>query len=91
MHPLVHTWVRERPQMTARAQAVWCEAALHILSRCVLLPPLHESVVHGNLARKLRSHIVSVGKFQVKIEQEFASNRYKRNRPWPALQSSISP
>lgn len=91
MHPLVHTWVRERPQMTVRAQAVWCEAALHTLSRCVLLPPLNESVAHGNLARKLRPHIVSVGNLQRKIEQEFASNRYKRNRPWPALESCISP
>lgn len=91
MHPLVHTWVRERPPMTVRTQAVWCEAAMHTLSRCVLLPPLNESVAHGNLVRKLRPHIVSVGKLQRKIEQEFASNRYKRNRPWPALESCISP
>ena len=92
MHPLVHTWVRERPQMTAGTQAVWCEAALHTLSRCVLLPPLNESVdPHGNLARRLLPHIISVGKLQQKIEEEFANNRCERNRPWPALESSISP
>ncbi|MCJ1338200.1 hypothetical protein MMC09_003485 [Bachmanniomyces sp. S44760] len=92
MHPLVHTWVRERPQMTARDQAVWCEAALNSLSRCVLLPPLNETVdSHRDLARKLLPHIISVGKLQQKIEREFASNRNERNRPWPALKSQISP
>lgn len=78
--------------MTARAQAVWCEAALHTLSRCVLLPPLNESVdPDGNLARRLLPHIISVGKLQRKIEQEFLNNRYERNRPWPALESRMSP
>lgn len=92
MHPLVHTWVRERPQMTLQAQAVWCESALHTLSRCILLPPLNESVdLQGNLARKLLPHMISVGNLQRKIEQEFVSKRYKRNRPWPALESGISP
>lgn len=92
MHPLVHTWVRERPEMTVRDQAVWCEAALHTLSRSILLPPLNETVdPHGDLARKLLPHIISVGKFQRKIEQDFASNRYRRSNPWPALQARLSP
>lgn len=92
MHPLVHTWVRERPQMTVRAQAVWCEAALHTLSRCILLPPLSETVdPHGNFARKLLPHIISVGKLQQKVEREFVSNRSKRNRPWPPLETRLCP
>ncbi|KAL8880635.1 MAG: hypothetical protein Q9198_001994 [Flavoplaca austrocitrina] len=92
MHPLVHTWVRERPQMTIQIQAVWCEAALHTLSRCVLLPPLNESVdPRGNLARKLLPHVVSVGKYQENIEREFENNRKTRNSPWPALQSRLIP
>ena len=92
MHTLVHTWVRERPQMTHRDQAVWCEAALHTLSRCILLPPLNESVdPKGNLARKLLPHVISVGKLQHKVDQEFASNRYKRSIAWPALESRLSP
>lgn len=76
MHPLVHTWVRERPQMTIRAQAVWCEAALHTLSRCILLPPLNETVdPNGNLARKLLPHFISVRKFQQIAEREFVSKQ----------------
>ena len=92
MHPLVHTWVRERPQMTIRAQAVWCEAALHTLSRCILLPPLNETVdPNGNLARKLLPHFISVGKLQQIVERGFVSNRNKRERPWPPLETSLSP
>jgi hypothetical protein len=92
MHPLVHTWVRERPQMRARMQAVWCEAALQTLSRCVLIPPLNQSVdPHGDLARKLLPHMNSVRRLQQKIEEEFISNRDKRNRLWPALQTRITP
>lgn len=92
MHPLVHTWVRERPQMTLQAPAVWWQSALHAFSRCILLPPLNEWVdLQGNLARKLLPHMISVGNLQRKIEQEFVSKRYKCNRPWPALESAISP
>ncbi len=91
MHPLVHTWVRERPQMTIRAQAVWCEAALHTLSRCILLPPLNETVdPNGNLARMLLPHFISVAKFQQIVEQKFVSNRNKRMRPWPPLERRLS-
>lgn len=54
MHPLVRNWVRERPQITTGNQAIWCEAAVHMLSRCILTPPLDESVeTHGKLARRL--------------------------------------
>ena len=93
MHPVVHTWVRERPrQRTLQDQAVWCEAALHTLSRSVLLPPLNETIRdHVELTRKLLPHIISVANLRQRIEHEFAINRQRRNRPWPALQTSISP
>lgn len=92
MHPLVHTWVRERPQMKTRNQAVWCEVALHTLSRCILVPPINASVdSYKDLTRKLLPHIISVRKLQDKIEQEFESNRNRRIRPWPVLKSQISP
>ena len=64
MHPLVHTWVRGRPQMTIREQAVGCETALHTISRCHLLPPLNETVdPDGTLVRKLLPHVISIRKF----------------------------
>ncbi|RFU24655.1 hypothetical protein B7463_g11682, partial [Scytalidium lignicola] len=35
MHLLVHTWVRERPQMATAEQAVWCEAQFFLPARKV--------------------------------------------------------
>lgn len=90
MHPLVHTWVRERPQMTTRKQAVWCEAALTTISRCILLPPLSDSVAsHKDLPRKLLPHLLAVEKRQEKIQADFMNNQKELWRPWPpALKSS---
>lgn len=92
MHPSLHTWVRERPQMTVREQAVWCEAALHTISRCILLPSLNELVdPDRNLARKFLPHVISIRKFQQKIEEDFANNRHNRIMPWPALEPCLIP
>ncbi len=86
MHPLVNTWVRERPQMTLADQAIWCEAALHTLSRSISLPPLSNTVdPQGKLARKLLPHVVAVCNLHHKVEREFVNNRNRRNRPWPPL------
>jgi tetratricopeptide (TPR) repeat protein len=92
MHPLVHTWVRERPQMRTQDQAIWCEAAITTLSRCILLPPLSNSVEsHTDLPRQLLPHFVAVEKRQEKIRAEFANNQKKRKRLWPVLKSGIYP
>ncbi|KAH8593285.1 hypothetical protein B0O99DRAFT_627713 [Bisporella sp. PMI_857] len=40
MHPLIHKWARERPEMSVAEQAVWSEAAATMLSDSLLLPPL---------------------------------------------------
>ena len=92
MHPLVHTWIRERPQMRTRAQAVWCEAARQIISRCVLLPPLSLMVDHKiDLIRRLLPHVNAVRENQDKIDREFRSNCQKRNRLLPAFQPRVRP
>ena len=92
MHHLVHTWVRERPQMTVREQAVWCETALHTISGCLLLPPLNETIdPDGTLARSLLPYVILIWKFQQKIEKGFADNKYNHIMHWPALQSLLIP
>ena len=40
VHPAVHLWVRERPEMTFADQAVWCQATATILTQTILLPHL---------------------------------------------------
>lgn len=84
MHPLVHTWVRERPKMSMGKKAVWCEAALTTISRCILLPPLSDSVEsHTNLPRQILPHLRAVEKRQENIRAEFANNQKNIWRPWP--------
>jgi len=40
IHPIVHRWVRERPQMRLAEQAVWADLAGRVLAASILLPPL---------------------------------------------------
>ncbi|KAK3318124.1 hypothetical protein B0H66DRAFT_225887 [Apodospora peruviana] len=39
MHPIVHTWARQRPQMTLADQAFWADVAGRVLACSILLPP----------------------------------------------------
>lgn len=40
MHPLVHQWARERPDMRFADQCLWADAAERVLAASILLPPL---------------------------------------------------
>lgn len=40
MHPLVHEWARERPDMRFADQCLWADAAARVLAASILLPPL---------------------------------------------------
>ncbi|RDW69224.1 hypothetical protein BP6252_08244 [Coleophoma cylindrospora] len=90
MHPLVHMWVRERPEMSTGAQAVWCEAALTTISRCILLPPLSNTVkLHADLPRQVLPHLLAAEKHQERIRAEFVHNQKSLSRIWPPpLQAS---
>jgi hypothetical protein len=87
MHPLVHTWVRERPQMTTAEQAVWCEAANTVLAQSILLPPLGLTENHEMLRRDLLPHIDCARKHQKRILQRLDFNSALRPpRPiWPVI------
>ena len=91
MHPLIHMWIRERPQMTLKDQAIWCEVAMHTLSRSILLPPLDQAVdPHGGLTTKLLPHIISLEKFQKNVKCSFTHDQGKRNKFWLSPYSLIS-
>jgi tetratricopeptide (TPR) repeat protein len=92
MHPLVHAWVRERPKMRTRDQAVWCEAATTTLLRCILLPPSDKLVEsHADLSRRLLPHIVAVEKQQEKLRVKYLENRKLRWKPWPIIELGLLP
>ncbi|KAL9034188.1 MAG: hypothetical protein Q9180_005546, partial [Flavoplaca navasiana] len=89
MHPLIHTWVRERPQMSTGEQALWCQAAATTLSQSILLPPLDSLDSAVALQRHLLPHISRVLEYQKKIDNILAENRESRRKIWPALTSTF--
>ena len=78
MHPLVHQWVRERPQMTTAEQAFWCQAAATTLAQSILLEPLGFSEHDEDLRRDILPHIDHVRRLRREIRARINLN--VRNR-----------
>ena len=89
VHPLIHTWVRERPQMSTSEQALWCQAASTTLSQSILLPPLDTLESAVALQRHLLPHISRVLEYQKNIDKVLTENRESRRKFWPALTSTF--
>ena len=85
MHPIVHTWVRERPKMSTAEQAVWCQAATTTLAQSILLPPLGNSEVDESLRGDLLPHVEHVQKCQRVILENISEKQKKRKWPLPVL------
>ena len=85
MHPAVHLWVRERPEMKIADQAVWCQAAATVLTQAILLPPLGDKERDEILRRDLLPHVRHVEKIELEIQARFLENRESRRRIWPVL------
>ncbi|KAF8851073.1 TPR-like protein [Acephala macrosclerotiorum] len=81
MHPLVHTWVRERPEMIAE-QALWCQAATTTLAQAILLPPHGSSEKEEDMRRNLLPHINHVRKCWAEITVKITENRKARKATW---------
>ena len=86
-HPLVHVWVRERPQMTTGEQAVWCQAATTTLAQAISLPSGSGSPTKQDAAlqRGLLLHVIHLRARQAEIRDKIVKNQRLRKRPWPAL------
>ena len=85
MHPAVHLWVRERPEMKIADQAVWCQAAATILTQAILLPPLGDREEDEILRRDLLPHVRHVQDNENRIRARFLENQESRRRIWPVL------
>ena len=86
MHPAVHLWVRERPEMTILDQAVWCQAAATILTQAILIPPLGDNEENEILRRDLLPHVRQVQEHERTVCARFLENQESRRRLWPVLQ-----
>ena len=90
MHPAVHLWVRERPEMRTADQAVWCQVASTILAQAILLPPLGDKEEDEILRRDLLLHVRHVEDSERTIRARFLENQESRRRLWPVLQPRLN-
>ncbi|SPO05307.1 uncharacterized protein DNG_07994 [Cephalotrichum gorgonifer] len=79
MHPLVHKWVRERPQVSAAQAALHCQSATTILARSVrLVGPGTED--EATMKRELKPHIDHVRECAVDIQRRMQENQRRNKR-----------
>ncbi|KAM5494295.1 hypothetical protein MaudMau93_000311 [Microsporum audouinii] len=78
MHPLVHKWARERPDMSTSEQAVWSQAAATTLSHSILFPHLGETEVDELFRRDILPHIDHVRKCLQLINDRISEKRKDR-------------
>ncbi|CZR56280.1 uncharacterized protein PAC_06168 [Phialocephala subalpina] len=55
LHPLVHTWARDR--LDQREKALWAQIALNTLTESILLPPDDAGEIHGEFRKDLLPHL----------------------------------
>lgn len=77
MHPLIHQWVRERPQMSIAERGLWCQAAITTLNQCIDLPPMGER--DADFRRQLVPHLDAATKFQEEIDESLVKNQKMRS------------
>ena len=81
MHPVVHTWARERPDFSATEQAIWCQAAINTLAQCILLPPLANTEEDERFRHELLPHVDHVRECQQEIQETIIRNKKRSRRP----------
>ncbi|KAI1393504.1 TPR-like protein [Hypoxylon trugodes] len=90
MHPVVHKWIRERPEMATSEQALWCQVASTVLARSILFPPLGDTETERGMRRELLPHIIHVRGCQGDIKERLEENRRTRKySAWPAISTGF--
>ncbi|KAK2748973.1 hypothetical protein FQN57_007256 [Myotisia sp. PD_48] len=84
MHPLVHTWVRERPGTSTAEQAIWCQAAATVLVQSIFFQAPHAYEARNEtLKRQIHPHVEHVLRLQEAIDKRLEENQKALYRPWP--------
>ena len=89
MHRLVHKWVRERPDISASQQALWCQVASTVLAKSILLPPHGEEQDERSMRRELLPHVNQVRSCQTVIRDRLKENREGRTFYWPVIDTEF--
>ncbi|KAL2062427.1 hypothetical protein VTL71DRAFT_6693 [Oculimacula yallundae] len=91
IHPLIHDWVRTRPQMTLGEQAAWSQAAANTLGQSIRFhtsSPMEDNMqrsllVHISYLRKQRDEILKTINNNTKVATPFLRNLLPFVRPTP--------
>ncbi len=87
MHPLVHVWVRERPQMTLGEQAIWAQAAWNTIGHSISLPETGApSAEEMEYHRSLLLHIIMLRYQKKEIVRKIRQNQTRYFRIWPLVE-----
>ena len=78
MHPLIHRWVRDRPQMSIGERGLWCQAAVTMLNQCLPLPPLGGEDSEIAFRRQLLPHLDAVRRHQKEVQHSLETNQKER-------------
>lgn len=83
MHPLVHTWVRQRPETSTAEQAIWCQAAATVLAQSVFFQAPRAHTAQDEMSkRQIYPHVENVRRFQGEIRKRFEENQRVLHWPW---------
>ncbi|KAI1401228.1 hypothetical protein F4819DRAFT_459179 [Hypoxylon fuscum] len=77
MHPIVHQWVRERPQLSVAEGALFCQVATTVLSRAVRLVG-KDKEGETAMRRDMKPHIDQVLHYASVNQQHFQENRRRK-------------
>ena len=78
LHPIVHTWVQERREMSTGDQAIWSQAAATIISQSILLPPLANKTSDEDFRKDILPHLVFARRCEAEIAEQYAKNQAER-------------
>lgn len=81
MHPIVHTWARERPGLRLREQKMWSEAAASLLACSFLLPPL-KTALGDTYPRDVLPHVDHVRSCHERVDTIIAERLKGRWTFW---------
>ncbi|UNI16617.1 hypothetical protein JDV02_003040 [Purpureocillium takamizusanense] len=96
MHPLVHTWVRQRPDTSTAEQALWCQVASTVLAQSIFLQaPRAYAGQDERFKRQIHPHVEHVRRLQKEINNRLEDNqrvthwlwRWIWPTPWQGLQT----
>ena len=87
IHPLVHVWARERPQMTLGEQAIWSQAAMNTLGQSISLPLSGEATKDEmELQRSLLLHVIHLRARKEEIREKIQEKQHARTKLLPVVE-----